>query len=88
MSKYQTLAIQERNAYISPFATSSIVFGDNSQYPVTPANPDANPIPSALAPDQRFGWKGPSPYPPRAGSIYGPMSTAHASLRYYGVGPY
>jgi hypothetical protein len=102
MNRYRTLQTEADNAYISPFAVGHILLeaeNDPCLQP-TPLNPNPPVISSYF--DYK-SWDDPITHntrraepvksqPPERlmdrSTLYGPSSSGHASLRYYGVGPY
>lgn len=101
MSRYRTLETEEENAYISPFAAGHVLYAaeKDPRFRVTPTNPNPSAIPSYF---DFESWKIPVEQAKRSepvrsqpperlidrSTVYGPASSGHASLRYYGVGPY
>ena len=99
MSRYKSLATEEDNAYISPFTVGHTLHSVENCTRATPENPAPNPIPSFF---DYGGWQGPisrikksepnADHPPERiidrSTVYGPSTRGHASLRYYGNGPY
>jgi hypothetical protein len=101
MSRYRSLYTEADNSYISPFAVGHILEQAERDkcLEASPENPNPSPIPSYF--DDK-SWQAPvrcmrrcepviSQPPERIidrSTVYGPSSAGHASLRYYGVGPY
>lgn len=101
MSRYRSLATEADNAYISPFAVGHILeqAEKNPKLRATPLDPNPAVIPSYF---DAKSWKGPLEHMKRSepvrsqppehiidrSPVYGPSSSGHASLRFYGVGPY
>jgi hypothetical protein len=75
MSRYKTLATEEDNSYISPFAASTIMQKAERTVSITPINPVAKLIPSNLQN---------TTYSVDSSSRYGPVSSKYSSLRVYG----
>lgn len=101
MYRYKTLKTAEENAYISPFTEGHVLLAaeHNPCLQANPLNPNPLVIPSHF---DYASWdknldcvKRSEPVksqPPERlidrGTVYGPSTSGHASLRYYGVGPY
>ena len=98
MSRYQTLEVEAENAYISPFTVGHMLSKARTdpELQATLLDPNPNPIPSNF---DHYSWKtlGRRTEPVRSQppekiidrqTLYGPSSSGHASLRYYGTGPY
>ena len=101
MSRYRTLQTEEEQAYISPFTVGHIISQaeKDPRFQASPAAPNPLVIPSyfdyaswdGCIEDMRRSEPVRSQPPERIinrSTVYGPQSTGHASLRYYGVGPY
>jgi len=102
MSRYRSLETEADNTYVSPFTVGHVlnIAEHDPRYMATPTRPDPPIIPSNF---DEFSWynqplwsmKRNEPVrsqPPEKiidrSTVYGPASSGHASLRYYGVGPY
>jgi hypothetical protein len=101
MSRYRSLHTEADNSYISTFAVGHTIeqAEKNPRYQATPVDPNPPVIPSYF---NYSSWETPietmrrsepvRSQPPEKiidrSTIYGPASAGHASLRYYGTGPY
>ena len=82
MSIYKRLDTEsESGIYVQPFSVSRKIEHTENTTRVTPRDPVPKYIPSQFDPRAFENV-------PRADGIYGPTSKGHASLRYYGNGPY
>lgn len=80
MSKYRKLRTEENNEFVTYFGPYTVaVNSENAK--ITPYNPVPKQIPSNFNPKIISGIA-------TNNHIYGPTSQGHASLRYYGWGPY
>jgi|WetSurMetagenome_2_1015567.scaffolds.fasta_scaffold1523829_1 hypothetical protein len=88
MSRYRKLRTEEANEFVPYFGASSIIeqnhFNNTMNSTITPYAPVPKQIPSNFNPKIVTGLTSSG----LTGPIYGPTSQGHASLRYYGWGPY
>lgn len=98
MDRYKSLQTEEDNSYISPFTVGHMMeeAKRDPRFVPSPSNPNPGSIPSAF--DYK-SWKilgsrnePVASQPPQQiiyrDRTYGPSSSSHASLRFYGTGPY